>query len=96
MYWSYLADSKSLNSSEPKLLTFENHDGILEKLSRGYCELVVEEFFSSFANNYDCIFISKSNPIENPSKNEFMFFLKFDDIDKANKILDITSLKIEK
>jgi hypothetical protein len=91
MYWSYLADSKSLNSSEPKLLTFESYDGILEKLSHGYCELVVEDFFSSFANNYDCIFISKSNPNPNPNPNELMFFLKFDDIDKANKILDVTS-----
>lgn len=93
MFWSYLADSKSLNTPNPKLLTFESHEShesynvTLKKLSDGYCELIVAEFFSSFANDYDSVFISKFSPDTNPSKNEFEFFLKFNDVEKAKNIL---------
>ena len=82
MYWSYLIKTES-NSTN--LLTFESNDN-LEKLSKGYCELVIVDFFSSFAHNYDTIFISEYDPTQNPITKEIKFLIKFNDVLKAKKI----------
>ena len=85
MYWSYLTNTNNHTSSN--LLTFESSDN-LNKLSTGSCELVIDEFFSSFSNDYDAIFISEYDPNQNPSSKEIRFFIKFNDVDKARKILN--------
>lgn len=85
MYWSYL--TKTNQHPTTNLLTFESNND-LDKLSKGYCELVIVDFFSSFSNDYDAIFISEFDPTQNPSSKEIKFFIKFDDIDKARKFLN--------
>lgn len=84
MYWSYLSNSN--NKSSSNLLTLESNDN-LKKMSIGYCELIIDNFFSSFSYDYDSIFISEYYPKENPSLKEIKFFIKFNDVDKARKIL---------
>lgn len=84
MYWSYLTNT---NNHTENLLTFESNDN-LEKMSTGYCELVIADFFSSFSHDYNAIFISEFDPTKNPSNKEIKFFIKFDDIYKAKKFLN--------
>jgi hypothetical protein len=72
------------------LLTFESNDN-LEKLSKGYCELVISDFFSSFSHDYNAIFISEFDPTKNPLNKEIKFFIKFDDVNKAKKFLNNSS-----
>ena len=85
MYRSYLTSSttnnKLNNNANNNLLSFETFNDY-EKISKGYCELIIEDFFSSFSNDYDAIFISKFVPIKNPLDKKKNFFIKFDDIDK--------------
>ena len=84
MYWSYLTNTN--NHYGNNLLTFESNDN-LNKLSIGYCELVIDNFFSSFSNDYDSIFISEYDPNQNPFSKEFIFFIKFNDVDKARFLI---------
>lgn len=84
MYWSYLINTYTNNND---LLTFESNDD-LDKLSKGYCELVISDFFSSFSHDYNAIFISKFDPTENPSNKGKKFFIKFNDVDKAIEFLN--------
>jgi hypothetical protein len=84
MYWSYLTNTDKF--SQPNILTFESNED-LDKLSKGYCELILDNFFSSFGSDYDAIFISEFGPVDNPMQNEFKFLIKFNDVDKAKKIL---------
>jgi len=85
MYWSYLTSSK--NHSDSNILPFESNDDI-EKLSKGYCQLVIDNFFSSFSREYDAIFISEFCPVDEPAKRDYKFIIKFNDIDEAIKILN--------
>lgn len=85
MYWSYLINIT--NESNNNLLTFESNEN-LDMLSKGYCELVIDNFFSSFDRDYNAIFISEYNPTQNPSTKEKKFLIKFTDVDKANKFLN--------
>lgn len=85
MYWSYLTSSE--NHSSEKILAFETSDDI-EKLSKGYCELVIDNFFSSFAREYDAIFISEYCPTDEPAKKDYKFIIKFNDTTEAIKILN--------
>ena len=87
MYWSYLTNT---DSNVNNLLTFESNDD-LEKLSKGYCELVITDFFSSFSHDYNAIIISELDPTKIPSiysNKEIKFFIKFNDIEKANNIIN--------
>jgi hypothetical protein len=84
MYWSYLVNTNKF--LQGNLLTFETNENF-EKLSIGYCELVLDNFFSSFGNDYDAIFISEFGPTDKPETKEIKFLIKFDDVYKANKIL---------
>lgn len=85
MYWSYLTNT---NNPSHNQLTFENSDDF-NKLCIGYCELVLSNYFSSFGNDYNAIFISEFNPEENPFNKEIKFIINFDDIKKAKKYLGI-------
>ena len=83
MYWSYLSNSqKSLSSN---ILTFESTDNDLEIFSKGYCDLIINDFFSGFAPEYDTIFISEYGPKNNPGNKERKFTIKFTDVEKAKK-----------
>jgi hypothetical protein len=86
-YYTYLLNLKSENDSEPKLLTFETSTENLINLKKGYCELIIDNFFSSFSNYYDCIFISEYDPMQNPVKLEKKFLINFNDVEQANEIL---------
>ena len=83
MYWSYLCRNTGL---QPKLLTFEYGDNF-ESLKFGYCELVLDEYFSCFSSEYDFIFISKYNPNNFPYYKEKDFVIRFDELEKAKKLL---------
>ena len=82
MYWYYLTNTKN----HKEILTFESNSDY-NKLYKGYNELVIDNFFSSFSRDYDAIFISKHCPDNNPIKQEIEFLIKFDDINKARKNL---------
>ena len=85
MMWSYLTNSESSN---PKLLTFESVDTKdLESLAKGYCELVIVDFFSSFSSNYNAIFISEFGPNSSPQNHQKLFEIKFDDKDVSKKYI---------
>ena len=83
--WSYLTNASSTN---PKLLTFEcvNSDDF-ESLAKGYCELILENFFSSFSSEYNSIFISESSPDSNPQNQDKLFEMRFDDLIGSQKYL---------
>ncbi len=85
MYWSYLSNSQNLSNSN--ILTFESSQSDLEIFSKGYCDLVIKDFFSSFACEYDTIFISEYGPEDNPINKERKFTIKFTDIEKAKNYL---------
>lgn len=89
MYWSYLAKSREIGvkNLSAKLLTFETNNNF-ENLSTGYCKLIIDDYFSCFGNDYDCIFISEYNPTQNPSNMEIKFLLNFNDVERAKKLLD--------
>ena len=80
-YWSYLLNSQNI-------LTFESSDD-LNILITGYCEMVIDDFFSSFLSEYDSIFISEFDPEQTPFDNEHKFIIKFNDVSKATKMLKI-------
>lgn len=84
MYWSYLIN----NNNYKNLLTFESNENF-DKLTKGYSELVISDFFSSFSREYDSIIISEFDPTHDLSEivKEIKFFIKFDDIKKAKQIL---------
>lgn len=84
MYWSYLTNTYKNNND---LLTFESNND-LDKLSKGYCELVISNFFSSFSHDYNAIFISEFDPTENPYDRENKFFIEFNDVNKAIEFLN--------
>lgn len=86
MFWSYLINTEKFLQSNT--LTFESNED-LDKLSKGYCELVLDNFFSSFGSDYNAIFISEFGPVENPTQNEIKFLIKFNDVEKAKSILVI-------
>ena len=81
MYWTYL-----INLTNNNILTFESNND-LNKLFSGYCELVIDNFFSSFSPNYDSIFISTYGPDKDPLNKEIKFIINFNDIITATKIL---------
>lgn len=84
MLWSYLTNSKNPNSS----LTFEQccYDDV-KLFAKGYCELVVSNFFDSFSHEYDEIFISYNDPISEPLNNEKLFSIKFLDKNFAKQYI---------
>ena len=93
MMWSYLTNS---NSELSNILTFEQivdiHD--FEEIKKGYCKLIVENFFDSFSSHYDTIFISSYDPNSKPLYKTKLFSMKFDDKNNAN--IEYNSLKIDK
>lgn len=84
MFWSYLTN---FDNNINNLLTFESNNDF-DKLSKGYCELVIDDYFSSFSHDYNAIFISEYDPTQNPSNKEIKFFIKFNDVDKARKFIN--------
>jgi len=83
--WSYLSNSAS---SEPKLLTFECVDSKdVNSLAKGYCELIMEKFFSGFSSEYDTIFISKYSPNSNPQNKPKLFEMRFDNYIESSKYI---------
>jgi hypothetical protein len=82
MYWSYLTNTVNTEI----LLTFESNNDY-DKLCKDYCELIIDDFFSSFTNDYDAIFISEFEPTKNPSNRNKRFFIKFNDVKKATNYL---------
>lgn len=84
MLWSYLTNSKKPNES----LTFEQFTlNDIKLLAKGYCELVVSNFFESFSREYDEIFISHYGPGSNPLDNEKLFSIKFTDKNYATQYI---------
>jgi len=83
MYWTYLCGKKESTSN---ILTLESNDN-LQQLSEGYCELVLEDFFSCFGSDYDYLFISEFSPDQNPLEKDKKFLIKFNDYEFANKYL---------
>lgn len=91
MYWSYLLSNKISKSNEIKILPFESNDN-LNKMISCYCDLVKDNFFSSFSNEYDCIFISKYDIThftqitadKTRQENLKVFEISFNDIQKAS------------
>lgn len=97
MYWSYLTNTQSssqISSNINNILTFECNDDLI-KLTNGYCELVLSEFFTSFDRDYDAIFISEYGPTENPLDKEKKFIINFSDNNKALNILKKIENKFE-
>ena len=85
MYWSYLSNSQN-TCEKVNILTFESNAD-LKKLSNNYCELIIDNFFSSFSPEYDSIFISEFNSEQEPLNNEIKFYIKFNDFNKAYELL---------
>ena len=84
MFWSYLC---RISDSQIKLLTFESGND-LEKLKQGYCELILDKFFTSFAQDFDFIFISKYSPTDNPYTKEKEFVINFEDYEKIKELMN--------
>lgn len=83
MYWSYLC---RITESKVNILTLESNDN-LNMLSKGYCHLILEDFFSSFGHDYDHLFISEFGPNQNPLGHNPNFLIKFNDYNYANNYL---------
>lgn len=95
MYWSYLhndENNKEKNEKKSNILTFESGTN-LEKLKKGYSELIIENFFDGFTNEYNSIFISKYGPIDNPLGNQKEFEINFNDLKKARETINIKKNK---
>jgi len=84
MYWSYLINSK--NTYGMDVLTFESGED-LTKLTHEYCQLVIDDFFSSFSREYDTIFISQFDPTQEPLNKVKNFSIGFNDVNKAIKLI---------
>jgi len=84
-YWVYLLNSSNKTCLD-NLLTFENQINNLNKLIIDYCELINDNFFSSFYN-YDYLFISIYSPLDDVINKKKEFFIKLDNLEKANLIL---------
>jgi hypothetical protein len=92
MLWAYLTNSIIINKSNliQDPLTLEcivcNND--INDLAKGYCELIINGFFSSFSETYDTIFISTYSPSELPLYKNKNFEIKFNEI-KAKEYITI-------
>ncbi len=84
--WSYLINSNS--NSNSNILTFEcvNSKDYMD-LGKGYCELILDNYFSSFSSDYDTIFISEYGPESDPQNKKQLFQMKFDDVVKAKEYI---------
>lgn len=86
MFWTYLTNSFSSN-----ILTFESfeleNDYLINDSIKGYCKLILDDFFSSFSQDWDAIFISTYSPNDMPLLKDNLFYIKFNDLTKAENIL---------
>jgi hypothetical protein len=96
MYYTYLINANKINNN---ILTFNSHIDY-DKLILENCELILDNYFSSFERDFNTIIISKFKPLEQPNLKKNIFFIKFSDIVKAsytinkilnNKILEFTN-----
>lgn len=84
MYWTYLYGTVN---SKINILTLESNED-LNKLIEGSCSLIQDDFFSSFGSDFDQLFISEYNPIEDPNNKEKKFKIKFNELDIATQYLN--------
>ena len=85
MYWSYLTNNNLI-------LTFESGSD-LNKLIQGYCELLLDNYFSGFTQDFNTLFISEFAPDENPLQKDKKFIIRLDDINFALETLCIEQKK---
>jgi hypothetical protein len=82
--WTYLSNikcSSSISTLTPNPITFDHVkiDDIikLNDLTNGYIELMNEGFFDGFSNDYNMLFVSKYDPMQNPIEREKLFEIEF-------------------
>ena len=93
MYWSYLYGINKNNKLN--LLTLESNDN-LENLIHNYLELILDNYFSHFTNDFNFIFISKYSPDNFPYENKKEFIIKLNDFELALLLLKKYHLYYEK
>ena len=93
MYWSYLCGINKNNKLN--LLTLESNDN-LENLIHNYLELILDNFFSNFTNDFNFIFISKYSPNNFPYENNKEFIIKINDSELASLLLKKYNLHYNK
>ena len=90
MYYTYLINTNKINNS---ILTFNSHIDYNELILES-CELILDNYFSSFERDFNTIIISEFKPQEQPNLKKNIFFIKFSDIAKAS--YSITKINNEK
>ena len=80
MYYTYLINTNKINNN---ILTFNSHINYDELILES-CELILDNYFSSFERDFNTIIISEFKPLEQPNLKKNIFFIKISDITKAS------------